>query len=99
MFDDYIIELRSLGVSEFNSQLSNSLTPQLQIYDLSGRLVKSLPITDYRLPITEVTWDGTDDFNREVKNGVYFCKLITNKEWVGAGPLTRITKKIIKIKL
>lgn len=48
----------------------------LNIYDVSGRLVKNLllPTTYYLLP-TAVSWDGLDQANRQVSGGVYFVKL------------------------
>ncbi len=46
----------------------------INIYDLTGRLVRSLPITDYQSPITEVVWDGRDDRGINVPPGVYFVK-------------------------
>jgi len=67
------IEFGSSGVMEFNSQLSNSSTPQLNIYDVSGRLVKQFTINDSRL--TDVTWDGRDNTGREVSPGLYFVHL------------------------
>lgn len=56
--------------------IKNRETPSLKIYDASGRLVKqfSLP-SDYCLVPTVISWDGTDNLNRKVPNGVYFCQL------------------------
>ncbi|MCK4256656.1 hypothetical protein KAX35_07190, partial [candidate division WOR-3 bacterium] len=47
----------------------------LRIYDITGRLVRILPITDNRLPITKVYWDGRDIGGNEVKSGIYFLKV------------------------
>lgn len=47
--------------------------PGLRIYDATGRLVKSLPITDYRLPVT-IRWDGRDDQGIGLAPGVYFVQ-------------------------
>ena len=52
-----------------------SLLPTISIYDLSGRLIRTLPITEHRLPVTEVTWDGTDTYGNQVPSGVYFYGL------------------------
>ena len=51
----------------------------LRVYDLSGRLVKTLvnggqSVTRYELPVA-VRWDATDDRGREVAAGVYFARL------------------------
>ena len=63
-------ELKNKKLSTLNSQL---LT--LKIYDISGRLVRSLTITDNRTPNTEVTWNRKDSENRKVKSGIYFYRL------------------------
>lgn len=49
----------------------------LKIYDLSGKVVRTLldePITNYELPIT-ITWYGIDNNGRDVAPGVYFYKI------------------------
>ena len=71
-----VIEFRSSGVQEFNSQLPNSATPQLIIYDLTGRLDKSFLLSTDHYPLTTaVSWDGTNDLGEKVSPGVYFYKL------------------------
>ena len=62
-------------VIKFRVESSELKDLQLQIYDLSGRLVRSLPITDNRTPIHEVTWDGKTDNGNLVPSGIYFCVL------------------------
>ena len=63
---------------------------QLQIYNVSGRLVKSFSLpTAYSLLPTEITWDGRDNEGKRVPMGTYFYQLrIGNKS---------ITKKMILI--
>ncbi|MDI6839323.1 MAG: T9SS type A sorting domain-containing protein [bacterium] len=56
------------------SGISESQGIGIQIYDLSGRLVKTL-ITNHSPLTTAVTWDGTDASGKEVESGVYFCQL------------------------
>ena len=54
-----------------------SLLTTLTIYDLSGRLVKSLPInqlTNYQSPFNQIIWDRTDNSGRRVCSGIYFVK-------------------------
>jgi len=70
-----VIEFKSSRVQEFNSQPPNSSTPQLQIYDESGRLVRNLVAGD--LSSGALTWDGRDNSNRELSSGVYFLKFKT----------------------
>ncbi len=49
---------------------------EIQIYDLSGRLVRNLSLpTAYSLLPTGVAWDGRDSAGRRVAPGIYFVKL------------------------
>ncbi len=61
---------------EFRNTNSEIRKPTLKIYDAGGRLVKDflLPTTYYLLP-TAVSWDGTDQANRQLGGGVYFVRL------------------------
>jgi glutamine cyclotransferase len=48
---------------------------KLNIYDASGRVVRSFnDLTNYHSPI-EIYWDGTDNFGNEITPGVYFMRL------------------------
>jgi hypothetical protein len=47
----------------------------IMIYDVSGKLVKSFRSTPDALRPTQISWDGTDQSDRQVGNGVYFVKL------------------------
>lgn len=46
---------------------------ELKIYDVAGRLVKSIDISDHEM-LSTVTWDGTNSDGAEVSTGVYFAK-------------------------
>jgi len=52
----------------------------LKIYDATGRLVKNftLPTSNFTLP-TSIIWDGRDNLNRTVPNGIYFVRLISGE--------------------
>ncbi len=43
----------------------------LSIYDIAGRLVKTLPVTGLR----QVTWDGSDEHGNNLAAGIYFARL------------------------
>jgi hypothetical protein len=60
---------------------------QLQIYDLSGQLVKTFTILNPQLR-TKIKWNGKDNYGKKLPPGIYFCKLKGYKE----------TKKIILMK-
>ena len=47
----------------------------LKIYDLSGRVVRTLVNGIREAGAYSVVWDGTDSFGRSVSSGVYFYRL------------------------
>jgi hypothetical protein len=51
----------------------------IKIYDVAGRLVKTLVNEMRDAGRYEVTWDGTNNFNSTVASGVYFYKMNTNE--------------------
>jgi hypothetical protein len=84
-------------IGEVNQNISGSARrtseyqhPDLSIYDVGGRLVKDffLPTTYYLLP-TIVSWDGTDQANRQLPSGIYFVQLETGERI--------ISQKIVKL--
>ncbi|MCK4595848.1 T9SS type A sorting domain-containing protein, partial [candidate division WOR-3 bacterium] len=48
---------------------------QLAIYDISGRLVKSLVEGEKRTGYYTAEWDGRDDRGKKVTSGIYFYRL------------------------
>jgi hypothetical protein len=55
------------------AQISEDLT--LNIYDITGRLVKSFSLNTNHSPLgTVVSWDGKDEEGNQVKSGAYFIK-------------------------
>jgi flagellar hook assembly protein FlgD len=95
-------EIGRQGDVETNFSVSPCPRVTLSIYDLSGRLIKTLntergrhgegenvPVSPCpRVPVS-VTWDGTDNSGKNVKSGVYFIRLEGD---------TVITKKIILVR-
>jgi|GEM_PF-2503242 len=68
-----------------------SLLPTIRIYDAGGRLVKDFSrATPDALRSTQITWDGTDDFGRELSAGIYFVRFETEDY--------RVVKKAILLK-
>ncbi|TET47460.1 T9SS type A sorting domain-containing protein [candidate division TA06 bacterium] len=47
----------------------------LKVYDITGRLVKTLAYGMEKAGYKEVTWDGRDEMGREVSTGTYFYRL------------------------
>lgn len=50
-------------------------TVELNIYDISGRLVRTLVEGEHTAGYYTATWDCTDRENRRTPAGVYFCRL------------------------
>lgn len=63
---------------------------KLRIYDVSGKLIRTLMDGEMGPDFYETFWDGTDEGGRKLSSGVYFCRLT-------AGSST-ITKKMVLIK-
>jgi parallel beta-helix repeat protein len=54
---------------------------ELNIYDITGRLVKNFILHPSSfIPPAKLKWDGKDSKGNILPSGVYFCKLKTNKE-------------------
>ena len=75
-------QLHQNSPNPFNSMTTISFTTEesignteLVIYNISGRMVKTL--VNSTLPAGEhnASWDGTDESNQPVGSGVYFCQL------------------------
>ena len=51
---------------------------RLQIYDISGRLVRTLVRGDFAPGSYEISWNGKDERGRAASSGVYFYRLRTD---------------------
>jgi len=58
-------------------QILNTTNASLKIYDVTGRLIRVFNVDPYDMneSVTSVSWNGTDELERVVPNGVYFCQL------------------------
>ncbi len=62
-------------------QLATTGEARLDIYDITGRLVKSLPQGIVSAgAVRTFTWDGSDQLGRKVTAGVYFCRLTAGEK-------------------
>jgi len=68
---------------------NSSQTSKLQIFDISGRLVKSFSLTDVG-HLSSVIWTGVDNDGRRVASGVYFVQLEMGGE--------KLTEKLLLLK-
>jgi flagellar hook assembly protein FlgD len=60
------------GISVFSSK-TEFVT--LKIYNLQGKLVRTLFAGNLASGKNNLVWDGTDDFAKPVSSGIYFCFL------------------------
>ncbi|MBI4725933.1 VCBS repeat-containing protein [candidate division TA06 bacterium] len=51
----------------------------LKVYDVTGRLVKTLVNEDKKVGSYEVKWDGKDEQGNKVSNGIYLYRLISGE--------------------
>lgn len=61
----------------------------LWISDVTGKVIRILPITNPELPVTKVVWNREDDFGNKVKPGIYFYRL--------KGKHFTVSKKVVVI--
>ncbi len=62
-------------------QTNSKFQTELKIFDITGRVVKSIPLptSDFLLPAS-LSWDGTDDIGRKVPEGIYFTRLVSAEQ-------------------
>ncbi len=53
---------------------------KLEVYDVTGRKLKSLVDGIEGKGLKTVNWDGTDDRGNKLVSGVYFCRITAGKE-------------------
>jgi N-acetylneuraminic acid mutarotase len=66
------------GIAHISFNIAEPTRADLRIYDASGRLVKTLVNSKLENGVYNLTWNGTDDNNRAVSEGIYFYTLETN---------------------
>jgi hypothetical protein len=76
--------------AQISFTVSEPMSIALKIYDVSGKLVKTLANAQLESGNYNYTWNGRDELNRTVAKGIYFYTLETPKQ--------NLTKKIIFIK-
>ncbi|MCK4307966.1 T9SS type A sorting domain-containing protein [candidate division WOR-3 bacterium] len=74
----------------FEVPTSRATEVSLRIYNISGKLVRTLLKGKRISGVYTTGWDAKDDRGRTIENGVYFCRFATKNH--------SITKKVILIK-
>jgi hypothetical protein len=72
-----------------NYNLARSGTVRIAIYDVSGRLIRTLASESVSAGPGRIQWNGKDDAGRQVASGVYRCRLDTDSGTV-VRPIIRL---------
>jgi len=64
-------------VARIEFGLTKTEKVELKVYDVTGRLVKTLANREYKAGQHPIFWDGTNDDGQRVARGVYFYQLRT----------------------
>ncbi len=59
-------------------QLADPALLSLKIYNCTGQLIKTFPITEYNAGISTIVWEGTDNDLQPVASGIYIIRLISD---------------------
>jgi hypothetical protein len=65
----------SAGQTEIGYVLPADARVSLRVYDVAGRLVRSLVDGPMPAGVHRARWDGTDDRGRAARSGIYFTKI------------------------
>jgi hypothetical protein len=68
------------GLAHISFSLAEPSRVTMKIYDASGRVVRTLVNNQVERGIYNLTWNGKDDNNRAVAEGIYFYTLETPKQ-------------------
>jgi hypothetical protein len=75
------------GIAHISFNIAAPTHASLKIYDASGRIIRTLVNANYEQGTYNLTWNGRDDNDRAVAEGVYFYTLETDNN--------NITKKLV----
>ncbi len=87
------VEIR-IRISE-NTKIENGnyeiSKPSISLFicDVSGRVVKNFPISNFKFPVSVVSWDGSDNNGKRLASGIFFLTYKDKKQ--------KITKKLIML--
>lgn len=62
--------------------LPNEISISLQIFDESGNLVREIAAGDFSRGMHSFFWNGLNDHGERVKEGIYFCNLVTKSQTI-----------------
>jgi photosystem II stability/assembly factor-like uncharacterized protein len=68
------------GLTKIDYQLARTGHVNLAVYDIQGRLVKTLANANQAPGVHSAAWNGLDEQGISVASGIYFCRLDTGEE-------------------
>jgi hypothetical protein len=66
-----------VGQTSIKFSVPRKMNVKLSVYDISGRLVKTVSDGDLDAGEYSYSWDGKDNFSREASPGIYFLRMST----------------------
>ena len=63
------------GNARIHFGLANSDRVRIRVYDVTGRLVRTLADRSFNAGEYDLAWDGADDSGSQVARGVYFARI------------------------
>ncbi len=66
------------GLAHISFSIAEPTKASLKIYDASGRLIRTLMNNKLNVGNYNLSWNGTDDHNNNVAEGIYFYTLTTD---------------------
>ncbi|WP_018479642.1 type IX secretion system sortase PorU [Pontibacter roseus] len=81
-----------------HNRAGQNLDIHIQIFTVSGKLVKTLKATipSSQAHVTGIDWDGRDEYNDALARGVYVYRIIVRSQYDGAS--TTMTEKLVLLK-
>jgi len=68
------------GGTNLRLRLASAGSAQLVVVDVGGRVVRRFTQSDFPAGYTRVRWDGRDDSGSRLPSGVYFARLLTDRQ-------------------
>jgi hypothetical protein len=83
---DYLITVQPNPfnpTTKISFQTPGACQAEIRIYDMRGRLIRTLPAGAVKAGHHELLWYGRDDAGRNVASGLYFCVLVADGDHMG----------------
>jgi len=81
-----------------NYQLSKPVRATLKVYDISGRLIRTLVDEEQKPGFYTATWNGRDSSGRQVASGVYFYRLTARQANGGEACDFTATRRMVLVR-